>query len=182
MKERCKVQGRRCKARDQDGRGNEEVAGVKVVGIVGYKKSGKTTLGVRLARELAKSGQRVGVVKHSHHPLDHPDTDTSRYREHAHAVAAISPEEVEIIIRGEVGVADLLRQMDADIVLVEGFKGEKAYPKIVCLREEGERGELCDEMTLCTASLGKGVSDYDILNDAHVEEMAEMALQKVPHF
>jgi len=155
---------------------------VKVIGIVGYKKSGKTSLGVRLARELERHGQRVGVVKHSHHPLDHPDTDTSKYREHSHAVAAISPCEAEIILKGEFGVADLLKHMDADIVLVEGFKREKTYPKIVCLREKGDLGELYDEMTLCTASLGKGISDYDILNDTHVEEMAEMALQKATYF
>jgi molybdopterin-guanine dinucleotide biosynthesis protein B len=124
------------KANNEDFRADEEVSGVKVVGIVGYKKSGKTTLGVRLARELAKSGQKVGVVKHSYHHLDHPDTDTSKYREHAHTIAAISPQEVEIIIRRQAVVADLLKYMDADVVLVEGFKGEKTYPKIVCLRAE----------------------------------------------
>jgi molybdopterin-guanine dinucleotide biosynthesis protein B len=152
---------------------------LKVIGIVGYKKSGKTTLGVRLVQELEKMGHRVGVVKHIHCALALPDTDTAKYREHADVVAAISPDEAEIVIRGRSRVADMLKYMDADIVLVEGFKEEKTYPKIVCLRDKDEEKELTDEMTLCTAGFEKGLSEFDIMNDSHVKEMARLASEKV---
>jgi molybdopterin-guanine dinucleotide biosynthesis protein B len=151
---------------------------VKVIGIVGYKKSGKTTLGVRLARELREMGQRVGVVKHTHRALALPDTDTAKYREEADVVAAISPAEAEIIVKGEITVGDMLRYVDADIILLEGFKEEKSYPKIVCLRDKDEEKELTDEMTLCTASFEKGLSEFDIMNDSHVKEMARLASEK----
>ncbi len=53
---------------------------MKAVGIIGYKKSGKTTLGVRLAKELAGMGHRVGVVKHASCAIDFAEADTSKYR------------------------------------------------------------------------------------------------------
>jgi len=40
------------------------------VNIVGYKKSGKTTLAVALARALGARGLTVAGAKFSHHPLD----------------------------------------------------------------------------------------------------------------
>ena len=35
---------------------------MKVVGITGYKKSGKTTLGVKLSQELSQQGISVGIL------------------------------------------------------------------------------------------------------------------------
>ncbi len=53
---------------------------VRVLGIAGWKNSGKTTLAARLIEELTKRGLRVAAVKHSHHDieLDAEDTDSAR--------------------------------------------------------------------------------------------------------
>ena len=66
---------------------------MKVIGIVGYKKSGKTTLGLRLCEALSSMGYRVGVLKHASKTIDFADGDTSRYRALAPLVAAVSPKE-----------------------------------------------------------------------------------------
>jgi molybdopterin-guanine dinucleotide biosynthesis protein MobB len=38
-----------------------------VIGIAGWKKSGKTTLTVRLVEEFTRRGLAVATVKHAHH-------------------------------------------------------------------------------------------------------------------
>jgi len=151
---------------------------VKAVGIVGYKKSGKTTLGVRLAKELASMGHRVGVVKHASCTIDFAETDTSKYRAYASVVSAASPGDTEIILRGEKSIEEILSYYDCDIVLIEGFKKEKTFPKIVCLRQEGEKKGLFDGLELFTASFNKEISDFDIMNDSHLRAMAAKAMER----
>jgi molybdopterin-guanine dinucleotide biosynthesis protein B len=152
---------------------------VKVVGIIGYHKSGKTTLGVKLCKEIASKGLRVGVVKHVSCELQFADADSSRYRAFASVVAAASAMEAEVIIRGEKSLKDMLRYCsDCDLVLVEGFKKESLFPKIVCLREKEEKEELFDGLELLTASFKEGVADYLISDDEQVREMAAVALEK----
>jgi len=52
---------------------------------------------------------------------------------HAAFVSAISPKESEIIVKGKKHIEDILTYVDCDIVLIEGFKEEKTFPKIVCV-------------------------------------------------
>jgi molybdopterin-guanine dinucleotide biosynthesis protein B len=152
---------------------------VKAVGIIGYHKSGKTTLGVKLCKELSDKGLRVGVIKHVSCELQFADADSSRYRAYASVVAAASPAETEIIIKGERRLEDMLRYCtDCELVLVEGFKRQRLFPKIVCLREREEKDDLLDGLELCTASLREGIADYLISDDEHVREMAALVLAR----
>jgi len=152
---------------------------VKGVGIIGYHKSGKTTLGEKLCKELASKGLRVGVVKHVSCELQFADADSSRYRAFASVVAAASSTEAEIIVKGERSLEEMLRYCaDCDFVLVEGFKKQSLFPKIVCLREKEEKEELLDGLELITASFEKGVADYLISKDEHVRKMADVVMKK----
>ena len=151
---------------------------MKAVGIIGYKKSGKTTLGVRMAKELVGMGHRVGVVKHASCAIDFAEADTSKYRAYASAVSATSPGDTEIILRGEKSIEEILSYFECDIVLIEGFKREKTFPKIVCLRQAEEKKELFDGLELFTASFNKEISDFDIMDDGHLRAMAEKAMEK----
>jgi molybdopterin-guanine dinucleotide biosynthesis protein B len=152
---------------------------VKAVGIIGYHKSGKTTLGVKLCKELSSKGLQVGVIKHVSCELQFADADSSRYRAFASVVAAASPAEAEIIVKGEKSLEDMLRYCTGcDLVFVEGYKSERQFPKIVCLREKDEKGELFDGLELFTASFKEGIADYLISNDEHVREMAAVVLER----
>jgi molybdopterin-guanine dinucleotide biosynthesis protein B len=101
-----------------------------VVGVAGWKNSGKTTLVVKLVRELTRRGYRVSTVKHSHHDveLDAPEADSARHREAgAHDVMLVSPHRWALIheLRGEPEppLEDIIdRLIPTDIVLVEGYK------------------------------------------------------------
>jgi molybdopterin-guanine dinucleotide biosynthesis protein B len=65
-----------------------------------------------------------------------------------------------------------------DVVLVEGFKQERRFPKIVCLREKEEKKELFDGLELCTASFKEGFADYLISDDDQVRRLAAVVLEK----
>jgi len=152
---------------------------VKAVGIVGYHKSGKTTLGIKLCKELSGRGVRVGVIKHVSCDLQFADSDSSRYRSFASVVAAASPGEAEIIVKGEKSLDDMLRYcVDCDWILVEGFKRQRKFPKIVCLRSREEKDDLLDGLELFTASFKEGIADYLISSDEHVRKMADAALER----
>jgi molybdopterin-guanine dinucleotide biosynthesis protein B len=97
----------------------------------------------------------VGVIKHVSCELQLADADSSRYRAFASVVAAASPAEAEIIVKGEKSLDEMLRYCaGCDLILVEGYKRERRFPKIVCLREKEEKEELFDG-TNFTASFRK---------------------------
>lgn len=122
--------------------------GTPVVAIVGWKKSGKTTLTVRLVAELVRRGWRVATVKHAHHAfqIDDAETDSARHRRAgAHSVAIVSPERVATIreLGGapEPDLADVLALLaPADVILIEGYKSAP-IPKIEARRESARSRE-----------------------------------------
>jgi molybdopterin-guanine dinucleotide biosynthesis protein B len=151
---------------------------LKVVGVIGFKKSGKTTLGNRLSKALMNRGLKVAVFKNAAHHDVSTETDTGKYREHCHFVAALSFGGVRMFLRGARSIEEILSLAESDVVVLEGFKQEKTYPKIVCLRDKEEERDLFDGLQLFTASLRTGISDFEIDNDIHIERMADAVLQR----
>jgi molybdopterin-guanine dinucleotide biosynthesis adapter protein len=114
---------------------------VPVIGIVGWKKSGKTTLVVGLIEEFTRRGLKVASVKHAHHnfQVDDQDTDSARHRRAGAAqVAVVSARRWALI--GELGdepepdLAEVIGWLGpCDLVIVEGYKSA-AIPKIEARR------------------------------------------------
>ena len=127
---------------------------MKAIGIVGYKNSGKTALVMALAPELIERGYRVATVKHASEGVDLPERDTARHREGVEQVGAISSEESAIFFGGAISLEEMLSHLSADIVLVEGFKKEKTFPKVVCLSGREEDQALLDGLVLCAVGTG----------------------------
>lgn len=138
---------------------------MRAVGIVGYKNSGKTTLVIALARELIERGHRVGTIKHASGGLDFSEGDTAKHRAVVGQVGAVSPGESAIFYRGVRSLEEILSHIDADFVLIEGFKDEKTFPKVVCLSGRDEDRALFDGLALCAVGseipTGIGVPVFD---------------------
>jgi len=156
---------------------------MRVIGIIGYKKSGKTTLTLKLSDELTERGYKVAVVKHVNGDLDLANSDTLKYKENITQVAAITPKESVIFLKNKNNLEEIIKYFEADIILIEGFKREKTFPKIVCLREESEKAKLFDGLQFCIAGfVSKGVNpelyDFNILNDEDIKKIAEIVINK----
>ncbi len=103
---------------------------MRVVGIVGWHDSGKTSLMVTLVAELVARGHRVSTVKHAHHgfDVDTPGKDSWKHRDAgATEVMVGSAARWALMheLRGdpEPSLDALLATMNpVDLVLVEGFK------------------------------------------------------------
>jgi molybdopterin-guanine dinucleotide biosynthesis protein B len=113
-----------------------------VVGVVGGKKSGKTTAIEVLTKELSKRGYKIAVAKHITEPnftIDTEGKDTWRYTQSgAKMVVAASACEIATIEKTgtEVSLKEVLQRCkDVDIVFLEGFRklvmGDRSIRKIV---------------------------------------------------
>jgi molybdopterin-guanine dinucleotide biosynthesis adapter protein len=108
-----------------------------IVGIAGWKKSGKTTLVERLIAEFTRRGKRVASVKHAHHAfqIDDAETDSARHRRAGAAqVAVVSRSRWAIVTElagaAEPDLAQIIARLDpCDLIIVEGYK-RAAIPKI----------------------------------------------------
>jgi molybdopterin-guanine dinucleotide biosynthesis protein B len=134
----------------------------RFVGIVGYKNSGKTTLTQRLAQELTLMGRKVAVIKHTSHPLDVSGKDTAILGEVVNQVGLVSPDESAVFWKSPLSLEDIVAYLDADIVLVEGFKAETTFPKVVCLRGEPDDRDLFDGLAICAVGLADQVYGVDV--------------------
>ena len=133
-----------------------------VMGIVGWKNSGKTTLVVELVRILTGKGYRVSTIKHAHHTfdIDQPGKDSYRHREAGatDVIVASGARWAQVHeLRGETEpeLDDLLPRIspDIDIVLVEGFKRDPhAKIEVVPPDFEGRLLTLSDDYVVAIAS------------------------------
>lgn len=112
-----------------------------LIGIAGWKNSGKTTLAVRLIEEFTARGLAVSSIKHAHHAfqIDDGETDSARHRRAGSGqVAIVSLERwalvTELRSAPEPDFADVVAKLaPCDLVIVEGYKSQ-AIPKIEARR------------------------------------------------
>ncbi|ADG13437.1 molybdopterin-guanine dinucleotide biosynthesis protein B [Methanocaldococcus infernus] len=122
---------------------------MRVIGIVGYKDSGKTSL---IEEIIKNSNKKFGVIKHVHEEIDIKDKDSYRFKEAGAKIVALTSDKEEVIFENPKGLEEILSYFymkELDFVLIEGFKKELNklnIPKIVLLRDR-EEGELIDDYT-----------------------------------
>lgn len=64
----------------------------KIIQIVGYQNSGKTTLMEQLIKHATKEGLRVGTIKHHGHggaPVENLSKDSNRHEQAGARVSAV---------------------------------------------------------------------------------------------
>jgi len=153
---------------------------LRAVGIIGYKNSGKTTLTHALARELTRRGHEVAVIKHTSHHLDLSGKDTAVLGEVASRVGFISPQGSGIFWKKSLSLEDIIPYLEADLILVEGFKEEKTFPKIVCLRGKLDDRDLFDGLAIC--AVGPAPEGLELavpcLSLDEIKEIADLVEEK----
>ena len=114
-----------------------------IIGIVGWKNSGKTTLVTRLVAHFSAEGMNVSTIKHAHHDfqVDDGQTDSARHRRAgANQVAVVSQVRWAIIgelrSNAEPSLPDIASRLEpCDLIIVEGYK-QFRIPKIEVRRQE----------------------------------------------
>lgn len=128
------------------------MAAMKILHVVGFKNSGKTTLVSRWVRLLKEQGCTVSVIKqHGHHgkhgKLKMPDatTDSMKFFQHGADLSIVSGGGAVQIMLNETPNFTRMKQLatndHTDVLLIEGFK-EEPGPKVVLVKEKSDWKEL----------------------------------------
>ncbi|QWC23852.1 molybdopterin-guanine dinucleotide biosynthesis protein B [Bacillus haikouensis] len=112
---------------------------MKVIQVVGFKNSGKTTVSSNVITYAASKGIKTGSVKHHSHgaPDVVPGTDSDRHLKAGATLAGVEGGGIfNVSLQLEdYDFDDILRiyeLINVEVLVVEGYK-EKNYPKIVCI-------------------------------------------------
>ncbi|MCF6156928.1 MAG: molybdopterin-guanine dinucleotide biosynthesis protein B [Candidatus Brocadia sp.] len=141
---------------------------VPTISIVGKSNSGKTTLIVKLVRELKSRRFKVATIKHSHHSfeLDQEGKDSWLHtRAGADAVVVASQKMTGVIrvVSEELPLPEIVNTylQDMDIILAEGYKTQ-AIPKIEVLRSEISTALVCKNDLNLMAVIGDKKPEINI--------------------
>jgi molybdopterin-guanine dinucleotide biosynthesis protein B len=144
-----------------------ETASPPVIGIAGWKKSGKTTLAARLIAEFTKRGLKVASIKHAHHgfQIDDAETDSARHRRAGASPVAIVSRKRWALVKElsadepEPDLAQVIAWLGpCDLVVVEGYKSA-AIPKIEARRRDARGHEPLAQRDADVIAIA---ADYDV--------------------
>ena len=125
---------------------------MKVMGIVGWSGSGKTSLLVELLPILRERGLQVSTMKHAHHrfDVDKPGKDSFRHREAGASEVLVVTSSRWVLMHEsreepEPSIEALIERMTpVDLLLIEGFKTHY-HPKLEIHRESEGKPLLCPQ-------------------------------------
>jgi molybdopterin-guanine dinucleotide biosynthesis adapter protein len=108
-----------------------------LIGIAGWKNSGKTTLVTSLVSEFCSRGLDVATIKHAHHAfqIDDGATDSARHRRAGAGQVAIVSDARWAVVRElrnapEPSLEEIIAQLaPCDLIIIEGYK-RAPMPKI----------------------------------------------------
>jgi molybdopterin-guanine dinucleotide biosynthesis protein B len=150
---------------------------MRVIGVIGPKKSGKTTLICNILNELKKMGIDVATIKHSFHDvdIDREGTDSYLFKKSSNTTVLSTDSNTAFFYDG-MDLHNILSKLDNELVIIEGFKEqlkELNIPKILMVR--GDDGlEFGDSQTIMA------IKDYQY----DIDKVVELVLEKsiVPSF
>ena len=119
---------------------------MKIIGIIGWKNTGKTYFVSEIIKKLKSQNYRIASIKHAHHEfdIDHKNTDSFIHRISGSSQVIISSSKRwakinELAGQNEKKLNELISEIsNTDIVLVEGYKNEN-HPKIEVINEKENR-------------------------------------------
>ena len=156
---------------------------MKAMAFVGFKKSGKTTTIEAVAKVLKEKGYRIVIAKSMHVDFDREGTDTWRFSKVADAVLVRAHDTDALLFKAK-DINALFSMVSTDVMLLEGFKGIKHVPKVICAKSEEEVKELNDGLAIAVSGViaSKGIKEIDGLPviDAtkEPEKLAELVLKR----
>lgn len=152
---------------------------MKIITVVGVRKSGKTTTVTGLIRELKSRGYRVGTVKSVFCPSFTLDTDGSNSKRHREAGADIvcvkGKQEMDILLPPDME-GSFYSELPVDYLILEG-EYEFCVPRIICAHKESEIEERMTEDTVALAGrIAERLDTYKGLRVFHsVNEISALA-------
>ncbi len=160
----------------------------RIIGVCGFKNSGKTTLVEKLVRHLSGLGYKISTIKHAHHDfdIDHEGRDSFRHRKAgAVEVAVVSQNRFAIMneFRGAEppSLDEILAKLSpCDLVIVEGYKRD-THDKIEVRNLELDHPILADgdAKIVAVAANGPSRSQVPVFDRDDVQALAQFIVAHV---
>ena len=158
---------------------------MKIIGVVGWKDTGKTTLIEKLIGELNKRNLTVSTIKHTHHKvsIDKRGTDSFRHFNAGAKETILTSEKKWIKFSRqtsdtEPNLSHLIKQIiPVDILIVEGFKASD-HKKIEVINSMNGRKPLYEtDKTICGL-----IFDKNKIHNALLPQFERDDIQEICNF
>jgi len=137
---------------------------MKILSVIGYTQSGKTTVIENIIKELKKRKYSVGSIKDIHFEkfkIDKEGTNTYRHGEAgSEIVTARGYYETDILFPRKLSIEEILEFYSQDFVIMEGVT-DYNLPVILCAQNEKEIEErLSDKVFLISGKISNSIGEY----------------------
>jgi len=137
---------------------------MRVIGVIGYKDSGKTTL---IEEILKHSDKKMAVIKHTGEnvEVDREGTDTYRLSNAGAKITILSTDSKTVFFTDRMDLENILAGLsnyDIDFVIIEGFKEALKrlnIPKIVMLKNKEGSDFIDDHTAMVIEDYNYNISD-----------------------
>ncbi|MBI5680396.1 MAG: molybdopterin-guanine dinucleotide biosynthesis protein B [Methanobacterium sp.] len=106
---------------------------MKIISVIGTKNTGKTTLVVKIVKELVNRGFKVGTIKHMHKSFDIEGKDTWEHQKAGAELVVGSADKTFFILNESLELKNILNMIECmkklDFLVIEGLKTSN-YAKI----------------------------------------------------
>jgi molybdopterin-guanine dinucleotide biosynthesis protein B len=153
---------------------------MKIIGVYGFKKSGKTTVVTSIINALAKKGYSVSSAKSIHienFSLESKGTDTFKHHASGADMVGLVYPKGKAVLYYDQNDEEFLNNFESDYLILEGFREYKC-PKILCARDEQDIiNDLRDEVCCISGLISNELSEYQgiqVINYKQVEKIIEI--------
>jgi len=158
---------------------------MKVFGVYGYKKSGKTAVVTSIIRELRRRGHRVAAIKHisySDFSIDVPGRDTDMFsKAGARSIGVISEKETSIIYKEKKSLMEMISFFHSDYLVLEGFR-QALVPKIVTAKNKEElEKDFRQEVFAISGLVANEITEYKgkkAISIGNIEKLVDIIEEK----
>ncbi len=166
---------------------------MKAISIIGFPKSGKTTVCEIITSGLCNRGYTVGSIKdiQSDFVFDYNPTSNKQKLEDAQQVTIRSLSETDILYQSMLPVNLILKHYDQDFVILEDIV-ECNAPRIITAISEQDILELTDNLVIAVSGIFANQHDGEINglpifnalehSDSLVDFVIENAFEPLPNF
>ncbi|MCE4956486.1 molybdopterin-guanine dinucleotide biosynthesis protein B [Macrococcoides caseolyticum] len=157
---------------------------MKILQVVGFKKSGKTTTMNTIIQQIKSKGYKVAVIKH-HGDQRGREIDIPKSRDHITYIESGADESIvqgyqymhKLILQEDISALDNLEHIisnevttNPDIILIEGYK-QANYDKIIVFNNAKDK-QLLNQLTNISLSLDTS------LNKTESDQILEIFINK----
>ena len=153
---------------------------MKIIGVVGWKNTGKTTLIEKLIKEFNNRDRSISTIKHSHHnfSVDQQGTDSFRHFNAGAKETILASDKKWVKFSRQIcdsNLSDLIEQIiPVDIVMVEGFK-LSGYKKIEVVDAASKKTPLYKtNQTICGLIFNKHKIQNTVLPQFNRDDIQEI--------